>query len=258
MFELKPDLERDGFDTSQKLSGEELAIIRKHIYNQWLDIVISASDFGFEYLRDIGYPITKYHLLKIDYDHSSAFSKENRMLTASFGQWFENTSFFRGLKSIHGEFIVSDEERLGRSNFYWRITRPNEPNDVGPLHRDSWFWELDKDYRFPYEEFKRIKVWIPIYILIGKNGLLVCPGSHKGRNIDWECEIRNGACKPKIKAYPRDMPIMLVESQNGNAIIFDDDLLHGGAANTGEDTRISIEFTMIANTATTSGKYGES
>jgi hypothetical protein len=258
MLTGKPDFKIDGFDTSKKLSEKELSIIRKHIYHHWLDVVIHASRNDFEYLRDLGYPITKYHLLKINFNHSSAFSKKNRMLSDPFGQWFENTSFFKGLEDTYGEFIVSDEERLGRSNFYWRITRPNEPNDVGPLHRDSWFWELDKEYKFPYEEYKRIKVWIPIYILIGKNGLLVSPGSHKDKNIDWECEIRNGACKPKIKKLPKDMPVRLVESHNGTAIIFDDNLLHGGATNTGEDTRISIEFTMIVNCLTTSSKGGKS
>ena len=241
-------LKDDGFDTSLKLSRIDLNIAREHIYQQWLRTVISYSDNEFNYLEEINYPITKYHLLKINYSHSNAFCKQNRMLSDSFCTWFAKTTFYQELKHNFGEFIVSDEERLGRPNFYWRITRPNEASDIGPLHRDAWFWELDRDYRFPYKDFKRIKVWIPLYVIPNQNGLLVSPRSHKEKNIKWETEFRNGMTKPKITNIPDYLSITLVKSENGNAIVFDDELLHGGAPNVGKDSRVSMEFTMIVNT----------
>ena len=248
---MKARLENEGFDTSLKLLSRDLDVIRKHVYQQWLSTVINFSGNKFNYLEKINYPITKYHLLKLNYEHSAAFSKKNRMLPDSFGAWFANTSLYLRLKKEFGEFIVSDEERLGYPNFYWRITRPNEPSDVGPLHRDSWFWELDKNYHFPFNEFKRVKVWIPLYVIPNRNGLLVSPGSHQEKNITWESELRNGTRKPKITYIPEKLTVKLIESTNGNAIVFDDNLLHGGAPNCGEDTRISMEFTMIVNTKRT-------
>ena len=74
------------------------------------------------------------------------------------------------LKSFFGEISISDEENLGYGNIYWRLVRPNEFSDIGPIHRDSWFWELNKNFPRPNFPFQRIKVWIAIETEAGKIG----------------------------------------------------------------------------------------
>ena len=43
-------------------------------------------------------------------------------------------------------FYLFEKDFLGWPNFYWRIVRPNKVNDVGPLHRDEWFWKLNPEF----------------------------------------------------------------------------------------------------------------
>ena len=93
---------------------------------------------------------------------------------------------------------VSDEDNLGRPNIYWRLVRPQEKGDIGPLHRDSWFWELNDDFPTPKYDFYRLKVWLPIFTEIGLNGLLLEPFSQKRVDIKWSGEKRHGINKPTL------------------------------------------------------------
>ena len=237
--------DKEGYTTFLALTKSELNTTRTFIYKQWFNIIEKASNGELSFIKESSFPITKYHLIKTNYNHSRAFRKTNRMLGKDFCMWFEGSAFFEQLTNHFGEFTISDEEKLGYSNYYWRLTRPKENSDVGPLHRDSWFWDIDIDYRFPYDKFHRIKVWIPIHITKGLNGLLIAPGSQKNKEIKWTTELRDGNKKPQITFIPDDLEIELVMSNDGTAVIFNDDLLHGGAPNKSSNSRVSMEFTMI-------------
>ena len=118
-------------------------------------------------------------------------------------------------------------------------------NDVGPLHRDSWFWELNSDFKKPEFPFKRIKIWIAVLTDPGLNGFIVVPGSHLDSNIRWHGEFRHGKCKPVLDSDPLKLNQELIPTQPGQCIIFDDNLLHGGAITRARSTRISLELTLI-------------
>ena len=67
----------------------------------------------------------------------------------------------------------SDEDSIGRPEIYWRLVRPNKLNDVGPLHADSWFWNLNNK-----KKDKRFKLWVPIHCEINNTGFRYVPNSH--------------------------------------------------------------------------------
>lgn len=51
-------------------------------------------------------------------------------------------SLMKELEKIFGEFKISDEENEGREEIFWRLVRPHQSSDIGPLHADGWFWDF--------------------------------------------------------------------------------------------------------------------
>ena len=175
----------------------------------------------------------------------NSWPKISRVLPPNFAQWFLSTTYIEKLRKIYGKIIITDEESLGYPNIYWRLVRPNIPRDVGALHRDAWFWEIDKLNGKYFPPNKRIKSWISINVESGKNGLLVIPRSHKEDEIKWELYNKDGKQKPKLSTPINEKKKTLLKTQNNTVILFDDKLIHGGSENNGQSTRVSLEFTIF-------------
>ena len=186
-----------------------------------------------------------YHEISKYISHVETWPKTNRILPKEFVNWFLNSSYIQALSSEYGSLEITDEELIGFPNIYWRITRPRKPRDVGPLHRDAWFWEIDKlnGKRFP--NFKRLKSWVSINVEAGKNGLLVVKASHKNKGLEWETTKKDGRLKPSLKSLIPPDDITLLKTLNNSVVTFDDDLVHGGSENLGKTTRVSMEFTVF-------------
>ena len=73
------------------------------------------------------------------------------------------------------------------------------------------------------------------------------PHSQKREDILYSGEFRDGIRKPILLNSLDKIETKLIQTKPGDVIIFDDNLLHGGALNKGKNTRVSIEFTMIVN-----------
>ena len=160
-----------GYRTDVCLNDSDLDFLRSSIYNQWLQVINEGCpDIGC-LVSTSSLPITRYHEISHQLNHSCLWAKSNRILPRSFVHQFLQTEFSQNLRSLFGSFDISDEECLGYPNIYWRLVRPNEPADVGPLHRDSWFWELNSSFTKPAYPFLRYKVWVPIFTELGLNGL---------------------------------------------------------------------------------------
>jgi len=210
-----------------------------HLLEPYLPLAIH-NNLTFEKLMDI------YLRNQCFADHSNIMKKSNRMLSASDVQRvlaLDGTQ--RILHSLDATY-VTDEDQLGYPNLYWRFVRSETPQDIGPLHRDSWFWALSPDDVQLGEDSIRTKIWIPLLVEAGLNGLLVCPGSHKDQNIKWDSVYRDGKLKPQISPDQNLSP-QLVEAKPGQAIVFHDDLVHGGALNRSSRPRISMEFTVASH-----------
>ncbi len=229
-----------GYYLGLSFHPDELQAIRLLIEKQWIENIIKNAPDACEKFREYG--IEKYHELSALLKHHTAWPKIKRVLPQNAVDYIRSTSLLKALEEIYGKFAISDEENLGREEFYWRLVRPNQSSDVGPLHADAWFWELDHGITPP--GVTRVKVWAAIYCEPGLNGLRVVPGSHK-KNWTYHGEYRDGFSKPKIDVEEADLNIILAETKPGDAIIFNDRMLHGGAVNHGKNTRVSIEFTMF-------------
>ena len=134
---------------------------------------------------------------------------------------------------------------MGWENVYWRLVRPGN-SDIGSIHADRWFVELGyygEEIKDP--SYERVKMWIAIYTKPGKNGLLVIPSSHRKLDWKWHEEERYGLRKPVIDEDITELNVILLPTEPGRAVVFHYDLLHGGAPNLADTTRISIEFNLL-------------
>jgi hypothetical protein len=171
--------------------------------------------------------------------HEKLKEKNARLLSQEHSK-----GLFRFLQEVgfinYPGIFVTDEEDKGFPNFYWRVVRANQTNDVGPVHADKWFWDLGHG-SFP-KGFERVKVWVPILQDNNDPSLLVLPGSHKlefsyGYRLDQSLKK-----KPFFSGEGVLSQLISAPVKTGDAIIFNDKLLHGGKATS--STRISIEWTF--------------
>lgn len=238
-FQLPPE----GYVIVDLLTPDRLASIRNLIQSQFEEVLASQTD-----LNDSQLPhITDYHHIASSIDHSSVWSKSSRIFdVVRFNKFSHTVLKSPNFKSLNfGYSDISDEEDLGYPNVYWRLVRPSQPKDVGPLHRDEWFWRLNNNFGEP-KTSTRLKVWVSLYSSSGQNGLLVEPYSHLRDDISWTGEQRHGIEKPVLLSDPSSLKPVLLDVRPGQAVVFHDRLLHGGSVNKDPSScRVSLEFTLL-------------
>ncbi len=186
--------------------------------------------------------IQNYHKISKYIDHKKNWPMRARTLPKKKAHKFFKFNFIKELKKIFGNFKISDEYNIGHEEIYWRIVRPKQKTDVGPLHCDKWFWDLNKD--FTPKGKLRVKCWISLWCK-GLNGLRVYPKSQL-KKFNYSYEKRDGEKKP-VFDLKQKKKIKKLNCKPGTIIIFNDSLLHGGSVNNSSQTRVSIEFTMFVN-----------
>ena len=230
----------DGFMPIE-LSVVELCIVRDWIRDFYLNRIQCECPQSVHYFSDI--PTVEYHHHAELFNHSAMFPKTVRVFPPSPADVILRFNFMRRIRS---EFIsnglgcfIRDEEGFGWPNITWRLVRPN-CGDVGPMHADQWFADID-GFKDP-PGFKPIKVWIQIYGS-DKSGLLVVLGSHLTPN-DYTVFERDGRKKPKWNGDESKVRTVIPPCNPGQGIIFNHNLLHRGIENTSDQTRVSIDFTV--------------
>ena len=238
-------IDLNGYVTYSLLEANEIDSIKDLILHQLLANIGQHSLVLMRELEASKQPFEDYTNIIPGEMHSLIMPKSNRMFTPELSKLFEsmcgpfdpqNNSCVKG---------ISDEESIGRPNYYWRLVRPHSTLDVGPPHRDEWFWALNPQHLMPSTELRRIKVWVPLIVDKGKNGLLVSKKSHLSDNIDWHGEDRHGIKKPVLDTDPSELDFYLLETCPGEAVIFHDKLVHTGSINNSDQHRLSFEFTCF-------------
>jgi len=235
---LNPDYHVKGFSILQNLIGaSELNHIKHYILS---NIASIYSSHCLQPFSDWAELVSTYSQVS-DQQHSLLSPKSARTFKVEQVDDILSMTFVENLKSIIGPFLITQEECIGYPEIYWRITRPFQPSDIGPLHADGWFWDLNPSWRPDYFS-NRIKFWAPIEIHSGKNGLNVLPSSHD-MNFDYKVNNFDGKQKPVLSTLVDQASLQLLMTKPKDAVIFHDRLLHGGAENLSSAPRISFEMT---------------
>ena len=230
----------DGFVTGLHLAPAELQRVKALIERQWLDVLQQHAPDVAKHFGERG--IGRYHELAHLVEHAAIWPKRARILPKDAVAEIRQTSLLKRLEAEFSAFEISDEENVGWEEIYWRIVRPGQASDMGPLHADAWFWELG--HGTTPADRERVKVWVAVVAEPGLSGLRLVPGSHR-RQWRYHGEQRQGMLKPQLDEREEDLDVLLVETQPGDAVVFHDRLLHGGAANQGLLTRVSFELTLF-------------
>ncbi len=230
-----------GYSLEVRLAADELACVRHHIETQWRDVL--ARHVTAEVLADFAARgLARYHELADRIDHANLWPKAARILPAPAVAEIRGLPFFATLEAAFGPIDISDEDEVGHEEIYWRLVRPHEPNDMGPLHADRWFWDLGHGTTPP--DRRRVKVWVAVVSEPGRNGLRLVPGSHR-REWRYHGVAKHGKMKPEFGEDESTLDVQLMPTAPGDAVVFHDALLHGGAPNQGSTTRVSFEMTLL-------------
>lgn len=230
-----------GFVLGQ-LREQDLLLLRKLVVDQYVNVIKSVAPEAVA--KFVHVPMDSYHkIYQPDmFEHASTWPKKVRVLGPSALKMIESTSFYQSLLNCFGQFQVSDEEKFGWPNMYWRLVRPGT-NDIGPLHADAWFWELGHG-EMP-QGYHRVKLWVSLYSEKDKSGLRVIADSHKKQDWRYHSEERDGKLKPVFDEIESELDILNLPLEAGECVIFHDKLLHGGMPNFSDSTRVSMEFTLL-------------
>ena len=221
----------------ESLSETELELVRGLIFDQYLSRIKQLQPDLVPIARERG--IARYHTLPTTFDHGKSWPKAARLLDPKHVVDFARMGFFRRIQSQIGPSAVISHGELN-----WRLVRPNQPNDIGPIHADKWFWDAGYGYGSMPPNFDRFKIWVAIHTEPGANGLCVKPGSHRQ---EWKhhFEEKDGVSKPVFDEDPNTFETELLPLGSGQMVMFHDELLHGGVVNRGGTCRVSIELTVL-------------
>ena len=190
--------------------------------------------------------LSTYHEIASDEIHRSLACKKNRILNdKDAGRLFALPAIKNLLKDHPGyrvsNVVYDSKNRDERPEFYFRLVRPNKTSDIGTPHCDFWF---DEATQTDFGRGNTIKLWIPIVIEHGKNGLLFyhCLAD----NVAYVITSDGGFRTPRINCEISELGDPILPQPNyGQAIKFYDDVMHCGALNVGSSTRVSMEITLV-------------
>lgn len=236
----------EGFSSDLKLSIEELSVFRQLIEAHWLNTIKMKYPLLYQEAKNIG--IENYHLLSDRLDHEKAWPKKHRLLNPTAVHEIKQLPFFKVLKKVFGPFQISDvydtQQHYGKEEIYWRLVRPFQRSDVGPLHKDKWFHKAVNGGKgmFP-KEVTTIKLWIPVYCVANKSGLKIAKNSHK-KKFKYHIEMFEGVGRPVLDEDDCNLAAV-IPTNPGEILIFNESVLHGGVYNISNKTRISAEITLV-------------
>ena len=116
------------------------------------------------------------------------------------------------------------------------------------MHRDSWFRLNNKESKIIDDKknthIQTVKIWIALNVVLGKSGLLIAPHSQKSSKPGFSVVKSDGYLKPLINSHEEIPKMDIANTPSGSYIIFGEDLIHGGAPNTSDECRISLEIPL--------------
>ena len=240
---LKKAYFSEGYALGLAFSPMELAEIQGIITSRWLNVLEGVCPDLVPQFQELG--LINYHKLSSPIPHSRIWAKAARMLGREETDTILQMDFFRKiLPAVLGPYDVADFEGRGFPELTWRLVRPNELQDVGPIHKDVWFTDMAKN-QFP-EHKDRVTIWTSVHTEPGLSGLLVVPGS-QSQEVPFHIEERHGMKKPVLDVKDEDLNIQMANMAPGDVILFNPRMLHGGAVNRGSLCRVSLELTGLVD-----------
>lgn len=189
------------------------------------------------------FKVENYHKLNIsDENHKKIWSRENRRADSELINYILVSEFYKNLENIFGKLTLTEMVEKNKPDIFWRLVRPNKPNDVGPIHADSWFWKAN-NVSIPKDK-KCLKLWMMISADSGP-GLGIIPFSQNKKDWIYKTEFKDGLIKPVFDYENNKFSLKAMHTNLEEYILFNYDLLHSGLVNKSNNTRCSLEMTFF-------------
>tara|TARA_B100000989_G_scaffold38329_1_gene24273 strand:+ start:3425 stop:4201 length:777 start_codon:yes stop_codon:yes gene_type:complete len=145
-------------------------------------------------------------------------------------------------------YQLKENKSLKKNQFciYFRCVR-SKKNDVGNIHRDVDFWNIEKPV-IPkkVKKFKKVyKIWVPIFGCNKNNSLNILEKSH---SYNFKIKYKkNRFLKPIIneKEANKFKKIVPIKNFKNQAVLFDYNTAHFAPVNKSKYYRVSAEFSLI-------------
>lgn len=190
--------------------------------------------------------LADYHLWISADEHQALCNKQHRILPPERAQQVLNLVGTRRLLDQFPNFNVSkvvfgNRVRSDNHEVYFRLVRPHCASDVGRAHADRWY---HLEYGDSLSSIPSRKVWIPVVVEGGLNGLEFCVSDEATGSIKYKVRDTEEGPRPYVDNESA-LEFELIDCAPGDAIIFDDSVIHRGSVNRGTKTRVSIEITLL-------------
>jgi hypothetical protein len=237
----------DGFSIDVKLRPDELAELRRLTTKRWLDIIGKVTPDKKAEFEEIG--IEDYHRLSHLIDHARVWTTETRTYPAETVDTIRSFSLFDLFNNECRGYRVCSEMPpygdLGRARINWRLVRPGDGIDLGPIHADYWFEAVVDGWDPKPAETVKVKIWIPIFLEPGLTGFSYLPGSHHQQLAFSKKRLPDGLFKPHFDEANLPIPLKTLDTPCGTTVLFNYNLVHRGAnSDKAKRTRVSMEMTL--------------
>ena len=238
--------EGSGYLYLPKIESEILNLISSSIDNSLKELIDSKNII---YKNKGNFSIMDSYKYISNSQWISLFNKKSRTLkkecTLPISKYFSN--YLESL--LECKIEISDDLLLGFPCLSFRIVRPLQKNDIGPLHADQWFIDIGvQPNRTPKIKSELIKFWMPVEVESNTSNLLLIPNSHKDKEkYKYEIEETQNGLKPIINKNINREETIMINNENGCPVIFNMNLIHGGALNKSNKCRVSLEFEFFAS-----------
>jgi hypothetical protein len=250
----------DGFSIDVKLQPEELAELRRLTTQSWLDVIGKvAPDKRAEFEK---FGIEEYHHLSHEIDHANVWTTHRRTFSAEVVDTIRSFSLFDLFDSECPGYRISSEMPpygdLGRARVNWRLVRPGNGTDLGPIHADYWFEAVMDGWSPEPAETIKVKIWIPIYLEQGLTGFAYVPESHRQHLPFSKKRLPDGHYKPHFDEADLPVPLKTLDTPCGTSVLFNYNLVHRGAnSHNAKRTRVSMETTVLVPRRRFEERYGD-
>jgi hypothetical protein len=235
-----------GYCEDIRLRPDELSKLREITTKSWLDVIRRVAPDKVEQFEQNG--IERYHRLSHLIDHTSVWTTQARTYSAKMVDVIRSLSIFDFFDRECPDYRIGSAMPpygdWGSTRINWRLVRPGNGTDLGPIHADYWFDAVLDGWR-PDPDIIRLKIWIPIYLEPGLTGFACLPGSHRSRLPFARKRLPDGGVKPEFNEADLPAPLQTVPTICGTALLFNYSLVHRGAnSDLARRTRVSMELTL--------------
>ena len=194
----------------------------------------------------------KNRFINVDNKIINKLNKNRQINSILKNKWKHSNFLLPDQKYLTGKIKKTSLKNIKKNEIPFRIVRPHKKNKyisaAPPPHVDVNATKVDKKKNKGQEYIGssiQFTLWLPLIGFSKKYTLRLSPGSHKFNHpINTLQKNKKYVSSVFSKKYIEKFKFKRLNLKKGQAVLFDDNLIHGSSLNKGKITRISMEFRL--------------